>query len=153
MNCSDFKNNIIFYIDKELEQDKNILFNQHLFECKQCKKLYDKINTVYSNIGDKKILLKNESFYYDVLSKMNSKDLTVGRKFLNQYSHILQMASAIIIGAFSLLLGYLIADSINYESVYTQEDTTQSDIELFANENYFSVNTDDIYNFSSNKNE
>ncbi|MEN8248576.1 MAG: zf-HC2 domain-containing protein [Bacteroidota bacterium] len=63
MDCKIVTDNILFYLDKELDEDLRIQFEDHLAQCADCKELYQKVEATYGSINLVKELDPDPFFY------------------------------------------------------------------------------------------
>lgn len=143
MKCKDFQNSMLFFIDGDLKKTDAAQFEKHLEVCNQCKQLFEEISTSYSLIGKNRITESNPFFYTRVkaaLENETSKPVWTAKKL------VLQWVTYSIIGVFSLLAGYFIANdrnSVVESSIQQQYERT--DEELFAESHYFTLSAEDLY--------
>ncbi len=151
MNCKDFQNNIVFFIDQELNKENATMFEDHLECCNQCKKLFEQVNLSYSLINDDRITESNPFFYSRVMTAVENK--TQKTLFVNK-KQVVQWATFAIIGLFAIVTGYLIANDKNYvlkDTLQNQYELT--DEELFVDSHYLTLSTDDLYVVNSEETE
>lgn len=62
MDCKLVIDNIIFYLDKELQSDEREMFENHLEECITCQEVFNQVKATYITIGMEEI--KPDPFFY-----------------------------------------------------------------------------------------
>lgn len=147
MKCKDFENNIVFFIDNELDENNTKMFEKHLASCHDCKKLYMLISQSYNTIGNDKITESNPFFYTRVKAAIeNKKSNSLLTKVFEKKQLVMQFATYLIIGFFAIVVGYSIAfdDSVNENGlVFEQNEIT--DAELFAASQLYTMTSYEIY--------
>ena len=120
MNCTEFSENIIPYIDKELSSDLAQVFEQHLKECAECAVLYKSVEATYNYIAIERQLSVSPAFY----DKLNAKlDIESGARVISLFPRIIKpIAVAASIG-FGIMLG-------NFDIIATSDTVDQVTEEL-----------------------
>jgi predicted anti-sigma-YlaC factor YlaD len=102
MDCKIIADNILFYIDKELDSELSKQFEEHLNNCAECKLLYQRIEGSYSKIELVKELNPNPFFYSRLITKLEkNKEKRTLQIFVNALKPLAIAASiglGIIIG-------------------------------------------------------
>ena len=100
MDCNKILNNILFYLDNELNEAERIQFESHLHECPQCKAIYDNVTASYNIIAAENQVVVNPFFYHKLKSKLET---TQESKVINIFTAILKpmaIAASIALGIF-----------------------------------------------------
>lgn len=155
MKCKDFKNNMVHYIEKNLDIESAEMFEQHLKNCGSCNKLYKIFFADYQLIASDKITDSNPFFYSRVMAAIEHEKKTKPIfRFFAKKELILQFATYLIIVLFAIFTGYLIGNDkalINQEGL--QNQTELSDLQLFADSHNLSFNEEDVYYINTNETE
>jgi predicted anti-sigma-YlaC factor YlaD len=143
MKCKDFQNNILFFIDGDLDKTASARFEKHLEVCSQCKSLFEKVSGSYSLIEEAKIKESNPFFYTRVKAAIENE---VKNSYRAAKKMVLQWATYSLVGLFALLTGYFIANDGNYVvKGSTQQQYKTTDEELFADSHYLTLSAEDMY--------
>lgn len=155
MDCKEFKNRMIFFIEGDLEKQLAEQFTNHLNTCTSCKILYEQFYSDYNLIATDKITESNPFFYTRVMAGLeNEEKQGIIERFFNNKSLILQIASYVVIGFMAISIGYLIANDksqTNTESFNTNMEET--DQQLFAESHNLALAFDDVYIINANETE
>ena len=103
MDCDKISNNIFFYLDNELSEERRIKFEAHLMECPQCKALYENVASTYKIIGLENQLAANPFFYHKLKTKLETKE---ENRVINIFSTVLKPLAI----AASIALGIMIGN-------------------------------------------
>jgi len=77
MNHSDFENNILFYLDNELNGSDRVKFESHLNSCEDCQLLFEKIKKTYTCLNSEKQNETDAFFYTRLNQRMENKNAKV----------------------------------------------------------------------------
>ncbi len=153
MNCKDFRNNILFFIDKDLNGKNSIEFKKHLEICGDCKLLFEKIASTYAFTKNDKVTDSNPFFYTRVKAAIENQ--TSQSKAVNSSKKwVVQWATYTILGVFALFAGYFIANDQSFVSQESlQKQYEKADEELFADSYDFTLSKDDMYVLNTDETE
>jgi hypothetical protein len=98
MNCNNFSNNILPYIDKELSQEQSSVFSKHMNSCSTCKQLFDEISATYKLIEVENDMPKNPFFYHKLISKIQHQKQDQASNILMNVLKPLAVAASIALG-------------------------------------------------------
>ncbi len=131
MKCETIQNNLIFYIDKELDNQVMLDIETHLKNCDECLAIYKKLNNVY---GYKTEKLDVQEFYFSDLKKRMDKEKN--HMFLESKNNVflvkkLLVAAVLVIGLF---IGVLMGNY--YNNVEISQNPTEIENEVFDNDSY-----------------
>lgn len=98
MDCKIIADNILFYIDKELDTEFSKQFEEHLNNCAECKLLYQKIEGSYSKIELVKDLKPNPFFYTRLIAKLEKTKEKRGMQIFVNALKPLAVAASIGLG-------------------------------------------------------
>ena len=146
MNCKDIQNNILFYIDKELDNMKSQHFEKHLEICPKCKLLFENILKTYS-FADNKITETNPFFYTRVKAAIESEKNKKWKLSLKHVPNIIVQTTAyVLIGLSALFIGHFLANGENYiDEEAIVEPIEKTDEEIFADSHFLTLSTQDFY--------
>ncbi len=134
MNCKEVENNLIFFIEGNLPENKQVDFNNHLNSCDNCKVLYQKLKADLLVIENDKITEPNPFLYSRIienLKQVESKEPSVLR--LNTKGFYVQVAAyaAGIILAIFLGIG-LGADFDSNNNLVIEDYEELTEYQMFA---------------------
>jgi predicted anti-sigma-YlaC factor YlaD len=153
MNCNDFRNSILFFIDEDLNEKNSVEFKKHLEICSDCKLLFEKIASTYALTEIDKITDSNPFFYTRVKAGIENQKSQANAVYSSK-KWVLQWATYVVLGVFALFAGYLIANDqsfVSQESLQNQYE--KADEELFADSYYFKLSKDDMYVLNTDETE
>jgi predicted anti-sigma-YlaC factor YlaD len=74
MDCKFFENNILLYLDAELDKEQMIETENHLAVCTQCRTYLNQIKPLYLTLGENtKDLTTSPYFYSKLINKLESE--------------------------------------------------------------------------------
>ncbi len=153
MNCKDFRNNILFFIDGDLNEKNSIEFKRHLEICSDCKLLFEKIAHTYGLTEKDKITDSNPFFYTRLKAIIENREKQPNAGYSSK-KWVIQWTTYTVLGIFALFAGYLIANDQNFASQKSlQNQYEKADEELFADSYYFSLSKDDMYVLNTDETE
>ena len=134
MNCKEVENNLIFFIEGNLAENKRVDFNKHLNSCDNCKTLYQKLEADLLVIENDKITEPNPFLYSRIIASLEqeeSKEPSVIR--LNTRAFYVQLAAyaAGIILAIFLGIG-LGADFDSNNNLVIEDYEELTEYQMFA---------------------
>jgi predicted anti-sigma-YlaC factor YlaD len=98
MNCKIISNNIFFYLDNELSEEKRINFESHLKLCPQCKVLFENVASTYNLILEENQVAVNPFFYHKLKAKIETKEESHIIKVLSNVLKPLAIAASVALG-------------------------------------------------------
>lgn len=107
MNCKEFKNISLLFIDNELAAEAKSSATEHLSGCESCSSYVTKINSIYSKTNNILKDKKTELYFYTRLKARIESELSVSGKKIPSISFYLKPAFYTLI-AFTLLLSILL---------------------------------------------
>lgn len=155
MKCKEFQNNILFYIEGDLDKRFSKEFEWHLEVCNHCMQLFKKVADNYSLLANDKITESNPFFFTRVEAAIASGKENRNISILSSTKGaVLQWVTYLIIGVFALFIGYLIAKDQDYVVQETiQNQYEKSDEELFADSHYLNFSAENLYVVANSENE
>ncbi|MCF6240339.1 MAG: zf-HC2 domain-containing protein [Bacteroidales bacterium] len=152
MNCKEVENNLIFYIEGELDTNFSKKLNAHLKTCSSCNALYKNMKADMDFLSKDKALQTNPFFYQRLEQKIKNNNKENSKNNIKQlYIQALTYAAAIIIAVFiGVALGkdYQITDEFAME-----EDAQISEFQLFAESYSVDMSSEDSYEIIISDNE
>ena len=153
MNCKEFENNLIFFIEGNLAKDKMTDMKSHLNHCDNCKALHQKISTSFSFIGQDKITEANPFFYNRLTQRLaqNKTNKAAMGKFKTKefYLQVVSYAAAI---AVAIVLGISLGKSSDLNNDIVLENNNEpSEYQMFADSYNMSQPTEDTYEIELNE--
>ena len=152
MNCKEIENNLIFYIDGELDKNLSDKIKVHLSHCKACNKLYVQMKADLDYLNNDKLNDKNPFFYNRLEQKLiknvpNKKHNRHSTKeiFMQVMAYAAAIIIAIVIGV-ELGKDYQANNDIAVGDV--EENIKSSDFQLFANSYNINTSTENVYELS-----
>lgn len=140
MDCKQIEKNIIFFIDKQLSEEKYNEFNSHINHCEHCKKLVDNIYNTVSAIESKNNLPDDFYFYTRLKQKMDNKHKHIPG-FAKRILQPLTLVCLLLVGGY---MGVFIGNQ--YKSIsMTTEDNRTTQIKTYAEENYLTEMNSENY--------
>ena len=137
INCDNIQNDLIFYIEGELPEDKKHAVEEHFRSCNHCNHLYDELRKTLIIIDHEKQIEPSKNFYETLTDKINQEEKPI-RSLTYTLKQVLAYAAVIAIGIFiGSLTGVVLDNSSSQElSQNTQEsiywnDFMQEPIESF----------------------
>lgn len=106
MNCKEFKNISLLFIDNELTEKLKSSATYHLSMCESCSSYVQNINSIYSEACNQLKDKKTDAYFYTRLKARMESQISFSRKGFRQISYYLQPAFYTLI-AFTLLLSVL----------------------------------------------
>ncbi|NOZ45456.1 MAG: zf-HC2 domain-containing protein [Chlorobi bacterium] len=125
MNCKECTEKLVFYIDKELNNNELNTMQEHLKLCSSCNIAYKQLCNKLSVIDKERDLIPNPYLATRILNRIEN----ISYKSNRQQQRILQPAFLIFILIIALFTGFLVGNS--YQTI--------------ANDNNSSVQTDDLF--------
>ena len=98
MNCNNFSDYILPYIDQELTEEQSSMFTEHMNSCATCMQLFNEISATYQLIEIEKSVPKNPFFYHKVLSKIQHQKQDLASNILMSVLKPLAVAASIALG-------------------------------------------------------
>jgi len=155
MECKEFKNRMIYFIDGDLDQQAAEQFKSHMDTCSSCKMLFEQFASDYKLVTADKITESNPFFYTRVMAGLEKEDKQgIFERFFNRRALVLQIASYVVVGLLAIGAGYFIANDksqTNMESFNTQME--ESDQQLFAESHNLALAFDDVYIINTDETE
>jgi hypothetical protein len=106
MNCREFKNITLLFIDRELSDELNVAAENHLSTCKSCSLYIQTLNTIYSETAKVLTEKKTDSYFYTRLIARMESDASYSGKRFRHLSYYLQPAFYTLF-AFTILFSVL----------------------------------------------
>jgi hypothetical protein len=107
MNCTEFKQISLLFIDNELTEDIQSSASAHLSECTACSAYQKSMSLVYSEANNLLKDKKTSPFFYTRLKARMQKEIATSGKKIAQISYYLKPAFYTLI-VFTLLLSILL---------------------------------------------
>lgn len=86
-DCSDFEFLISLYIDNKLGHNEKQELEKHLNDCEKCKKLYEDMNSIISELNNLTELDLPNDFHENLIEKINHENLKIKRiNYFKKYS-------------------------------------------------------------------
>ena len=98
MDCKIVTDNILFYLDKELDSEISKQFEEHLNQCVECQLLYQKIAGSYSTIEMVKNLNPDPFFYTRLSAQLEETKEKRGLQLFINALKPLAVAASIALG-------------------------------------------------------
>ena len=98
MNCTNFLENIIPYLDDELTQTNASEFEKHLHDCLSCNTMFKNIANTYAIIDLEKNIPDNPFFYHTLISKLEVQKQDKPFHIIMQILKPLAVAASITLG-------------------------------------------------------
>jgi hypothetical protein len=153
MNCKEFENKLIFFIDGSLAKDKMIDMKSHLDHCDNCKALHLKISAAFSFVEQDKITKVNPFFYNRLTERLaqgENKKSAIGKfKTREFYLQVVSYAAAI---AIAIVLGISLGKSTDLNNDIVLENNNEpSEYQMFADSYNMSQPTEETYEIEINE--
>jgi len=151
MNCKEVENNLMFYIEGDLDKSITEKITEHLQTCTSCKMLYEKMKSDLVFLSNDKIIETNPFFYNRLEESINSDKNKSSRIIKQVYLQVLAYAAAVIIAIF---IGIALGKSYQPINNYTADENTElSEFQLFAESYGYSTPMEDDYELILTDNE
>ncbi|MCF8331727.1 MAG: zf-HC2 domain-containing protein [Bacteroidales bacterium] len=146
MDCKKAHNNFIFYLDNELNYPEQKDLEEHLKHCTSCQKLFDDIQSTYSQTDAPKI---SENFTQKVM------DYTFNRyaqtKSVKQFIKFARNLAAVILFMLVSLSTLIVVSETNKRQYAKSNNSSEtefinyyfSDLEVYNLESYYNVTKED----------
>ncbi|TLX75367.1 hypothetical protein E9993_10755 [Labilibacter sediminis] len=82
MNCNRVEENILDYLDHELDEDTFSQISKHIAECAVCRKMYDQVSTSYGAISEEKKSVPGDMLFDSILQEINHTEEVVKKRVL-----------------------------------------------------------------------
>ncbi len=105
MNCKEFENKILFYIEGELKPDEKKQMDLHLETCEKCRFICLKMQKTLAIIGKEKQIVPNPFLKTRILEKMSKQETPV---FAFNFNKIFQPVMMLVIMCVGIYLGIMI---------------------------------------------
>ncbi len=102
MDCDKHRNNILFYLDNELNEPERVSFDAHINECAQCKALYENVASTYKLIAVENKIEVSPFFYHKLKTKLAAKE---EKQLINIFSTVLKPLAIAASIAFGIMIG------------------------------------------------
>ena len=133
MNCKTFKQNIIFYLENSLPDEKFAEFQRHLSQCNSCQKIYHEVRQTFDVFEHEKKMEINPFFYTRLQQKLdNRKTQRENPIFLPIYQKIFQPVFISILIVFGIYIGINFGESLN-NFASSKNDRIQN-LQIYAQE-------------------
>jgi len=99
VNCQSIQNELIFYLEENIPQEKSILIENHLHSCDSCRGIYNEIKSTYQIIDEVKQFDVKDDFTEKVLLDFDNF-IQPSRKISYTIKQILAYAAVVSIGIF-----------------------------------------------------
>ncbi len=73
MNCKEFHKSIFSYLEKELPQEKETEFKEHISECKECARLFSDIKESYMTLNIENEIEPKAFFTESVMNRIEAE--------------------------------------------------------------------------------
>ncbi len=151
LSCQEVENNLIFFIEENLDEEKMLDFESHINTCANCNALFKKLKADLLLIENDKISKVNQFFYKRLderLLKEESKKLAVIRlKTREVYIKTASYAAGIVLAIF---LGIGIGADFNDNSEIIVEDFEElNDYQIFADSYNLNPPSEDAYDLET----
>ncbi|MEN8120158.1 MAG: hypothetical protein ABFS35_07415 [Bacteroidota bacterium] len=135
MNCKEVENNLIFFIEGNLAENKLVDIETHLNNCDNCNKLSQKLKADLSLIENDKISEPNPFLYSRISERLqedeSKKNNVIRLKTKQFYIHAAAYAAVVVLAIF---LGIGLGADFNRNSNIAIEDSEElTDYQVFAN--------------------
>jgi len=141
MDCNEFSNNILFYLDGELSLKEVTRFEAHLANCDACKLIFDNIAAIYRVVNTEKELQPNPFFYHKLKIRLKNSRHHKTKKILFNVLKPLAVAASIALG---IIIGN--GDPSNLNTETNDIEIAVQDVALVTPADYslwISMNEDD----------
>ncbi len=138
MNCKEVQNNLIFYVDNELDDVKKKIIGEHLQSCEVCREKYEFLKNTMSFIEEQSQQKANPFVTTRILAEIKQeKRQSYWAKVLNTVA----IAAMLVIAVFA---GKLAADFYIYKNQNTAITSieTQDDLEQYV---FYDIQSFDYY--------
>lgn len=137
MNCNTVHNNLIFYLDNELNQEKKQELEKHLETCEECNDLYNQIAATYTFEDIPEV---SADFTDNVMEKIvPSRKVDFNKQQFIKFSR--RIAAAILFMLISVSAVFIFTQQ--QQERYTQQQDTEEEIRnyYFADLDSYDLNT------------
>ncbi len=141
MNCKEVQNNLIFYIDNELDDVKNKIISEHLQTCDVCREKYEFLKQTMLVIDEQTEQQANPFIATRILAKAKEE------RRVNYMAKVLNAVAIVAMLIIAVLAGKLAADFYIYSNQNTAITSieTQDDLEQYV---FYDVQSSDYYYFN-----
>ena len=141
MNCKEVQNNLIFYIDNELDDVKNKIISEHLQTCDVCREKYEFLKQTMLVIDEHTEQQTNPFIATRILAKAKEE------RRVNYMAKVLNAVAIVAMLIIAVLAGKLAADFYIYSNQNTAITSieTQDDLEQYV---FYDVQSSDYYYFN-----
>lgn len=143
MNCKEFENKLIFYIEGSLPDNETANMKSHLNDCNTCKTLHEKMSAALTLIDQDKITETNPFFFNRLTEQLEKNNQKSKLKTKDFYLQVVSYAAAIAI-AVVLGIGLGRTTELNNDIAFDNE-TELSEYQIFADSYNMNQPTEDSY--------
>ena len=135
MNCKEVNKNLIFYVEGELQPEKEMELQEHLKDCHDCNILFLNLKETMATIAQEKSILPNPFLYTRLQEKISN--LEESRKifvFKPEFIKILQSVTLSLLLVLGVVFGISMGNSIQYQTpgqsmVYQSDEFYLNDLQ------------------------
>lgn len=98
MNCNNFSDYLLPYIDQELIEEQSLMFSKHMNDCTTCKQLFNDVSATYQLIEIEKSLPKNPFFYHKLIAKIQHQKQDIATNIFMNVLKPIAVAASIALG-------------------------------------------------------
>jgi len=140
MNCKEFENNMIAFVEDALPSIKSTEMQEHIDNCVACKKLFQEVKSTFSLLDDNSIPDMKPFFMTRLEQRLENENVeyTIGTKLRWLYS-----AAAVVVMLLGVALGITIGKNItpvqlsdNSQQYEMIQDTDAEDFGLISFNDY-----------------
>lgn len=135
MKCDFINENILDYLDDQLDPESRESFEDHLSQCHSCQNLVSEIRLTYQLVTEDRQLSIGESFVEDTISRLHKKEARVIPMLSNVIKPIAVAASI----ALGIIIGNGELSVLSSNSIVSEEEqlslsvATPSDYSVWQN--------------------
>lgn len=129
MNCARFNECISLYIDNELETSEKIKFEEHIRECKNCRKKYNEMLSITKILNNEMEVDLPKNYNKILRKKLEEVNITKKRKIKLRKLTSVAAVFIVLITSIAILYENL---GLNKREIALESKNTQPKIEEFA---------------------
>jgi len=145
-NCKEVENNLIFFIEENLDEEKLLDFESHINTCANCNALFQKLKADLLLIENDEISEANPFFYKRLEERLqeeeNQKSSIIKLKTREVYVQIASYAAGIVLAIF---LGVGLGAKLSSTEIVVEEPEELNDYQMFADSYNLNEPNEDAY--------
>ncbi len=75
--CSEFRKNIVDFIENQVSDQQGKRFREHLHSCELCQNEYSKVVKLYKILNEDEVVLPEKEFFDNVKAKVRQRELVL----------------------------------------------------------------------------